>query len=907
MTTRFLNDPARVLLRERDSATGSYPTIARTGDPDRTGVYNVKFDDTDTVVFYTYDQSGVSTSRYANYPELLTVSDKHLVSRSPTGSIQAQAVIRAGLGDHLVKFYNPGESITPFVEQDLFEQDIREISFINALTGTDPNVLPGFSSPLKSKTILRFDITATRDHFFTTNPPRNDGVTPGGPFNGITNTGFGYFNFTSKEWQDIGVTDPATGGSLNFDVAVERQNQANVFDNIVSGTNLWCQQFVAPDQVQAATQPLRRVNTNLKEVGKPTSVCQAPAANRYHATASQTLSIGDYIKHPFLLERAVVHFEGIRAERATLWDATDQTAERYLDEYVVFLYRQRNSNAARDSALDVSGSERYIIASASMCFYNAEIKEENGVNPLPENFTPLHSPAFSYNFGQTQKSPPFNFQVSVFEDSVTLSMVPATVGPMYGGVFRITASNQAVGDSLTENAFVHNYWPGSTSIKSFLSSSFTGRDGVEAAFGSSTYNQLYSQNVSRTQDNLPIENFDHRAFAFYGKGLPTGAGYSNDTPVPTSTSPYLLLPGDNIVLGIDALNSLRDKQPPSSVTGSFLKILNNYRSTLTLYGSLLKDGVEFHDTLNQPLTSDAIHEDLHSNNPVLDQFEIEPIEAYAGSYIDQVIIGDITDSDPSSTRRVVGSVAEGTAGLTGSISRMRSFTSENEIFYDSVTPNLGNYIIKAGGIRVFSTGIGVKNTGYLGEKGYAITPGTGLSDDLGEKSRRFVESGSFRLPRVFDDNPSRILNDDAELIVTKKVLTWTLGTLTGDNLRDVLFRRGQRVSISGFGSDLLGHAIVSGSQGFRYGLYNNNPVKTQIAYRYNKFGQFRDMLEQRPYTAYFANAIRLTKIGGRTEGAIEINFISGSEVIKPVLAASSSNISIFATSSHPYSDGNSTN
>ena len=905
MTTRFLNDPARVLIRERDSATGSYPTIARTGDPDRTGVYNVKFDDTDTVIFYTYDQSGESTSRYANYPELLTVSSKHLVSRNPTGSIQAQAVIRAGLGDNLVKIYNPGQSITPFVEEDLFEQDIREDGPINALTGTDPDVLPGFSSPLKSKTILRFDITATEQHIFTTNPPRNTGANPGGPLDGVTNTGFGYFNFTSKTWQDIGITDPATGGSLNFDVAVERQNQANVFDNIVSGTNLWCQQFVAPDQVQAATQPLRLVNTNLKDVGKPTSVCQAPAANRYHATSSQTLAIGDYIKHPFLLERAIVHFEGIRAERATLWSASDQTAERYLDEYVVFLYRQRNSNAIKDSASDVSGSERYIIASASMCFYNAEIKEENGVNPLPENFTPLHSPAFAYNFGQTQKSPPFNYQISIFEDSVTLPMVPATVGPMYGGVFRITASNQAVGDSLAENAFVHNYWPGSTSIKSFLSSSFTGREGVQASFGSTTYEQLYDQNVARTQNDLQIENFDYRAFAFYGEGLPEG--YSNDTVVPTKVSPYLLLPGDNLVLGIDALNSLRDKQPPSSVTGSLLKILPDYRATLTLYGSLLKDGVEFHDTLNQPLTSDAIHEDLHSNNPVLDQFEVEPIEAYAGSYIDQVIIGDITDTDPDNTRRVVGSVSAGTSGLTGSLSRVRSFASDNEIFYDSVTPSLGNYIIKAGGIRVFSTGIGVKNSGYLGEKGYAIVSGTGLSDDNGEKSRRFIESGSFRLPRIFDDNPSRILNDDAELIVTKKVLTWTIGTLSGENLRDALFRRGQRISISGFGTDLLGHAIVTGSQGFRYGLYNNRPVNTQIAYRYNKFGQFRDMLEQRPYTAYFANASRITKIGGRTEGAIEINFISGSEVISPVLSASSSNVSVFATSSRPYSDGNSTN
>jgi len=918
VTTRFLRDPARVLLREKDSATGSYPTIARTGDADRTGVYNVKFDDTDTVIFYTYEQSGEFSSRYSNYPELLPVSSKHLTTRSPTGSIQAQAVIRPGLGDSLAKFNNPGQSIAPFVEEDLFEQDIREAGPINALTGTDPNILPGFSSPLKSKTILRFDITAGEQHIFTTNPPRNTGANPSGPLNGITNTGFGYFNFTDKVWQDIGATDPATGASIGFDVAVERQNQANVFDNIVSGTNLWCQQFVAPDQVQAATQPLRLVNTNLKDVGKPTSVCQAPAANRYHATASQTLNISNHINHPFLLERAVVHFEGIRAERATLWSATNQTTERYLDEYVVFLYRQRNANAIRDSAPDVSGSERYIIASASMCFYNAEIKTENSVDPLPENFTPLHSPAFAYNFGQTKKTPPNNFQVSVFEDSVTLSMVPSTVGPMYGGVFRVTASNAAASDTLTQNAFVHNYWPGSTSIKSFLSASFTGRDGVFASFGSTTYEQLYDQNVKRTQNDLQIENFDHRAFAFYGEGLPEG--YSNDTPVPTSISPYLLLPGDNIVLGIDALNSLRDKQPPSSVTGSLLKILPNYRATLTLYGSLLKDGTEFHDTLNQPLTSDAIHEDLHSSNPVLDQYEIEPMEAYAGSYIDQVLVGDITDSDASTTRRVVGSVSGGTAGLTGSLSRLRSFATENEFFYDSITPNLVEYVIKAGGARlpravVEGSGGDVYSTEFLGEDGVTIATGDSWTKDYGQESRRFIESGSYRLPRLFDDNPSRVASDTAKLVVALGIDTgggpppeeWELAIMEGQNLRDALFKRGQRTSISHFTSSLLAHAIVTGSQGFRYGLYNNTPVNSQVSYRYNKFGQFRDMLEQRPFTVYFANPNRVAGEGGRTEGAVEINFTSGSEVITPLLSVSSSNLSVFATSSHPYSDGNSTN
>ena len=44
-------NPARILLQERDSATGSYPTIARTGDPDFMGQYTSTFDDTNTIIF----------------------------------------------------------------------------------------------------------------------------------------------------------------------------------------------------------------------------------------------------------------------------------------------------------------------------------------------------------------------------------------------------------------------------------------------------------------------------------------------------------------------------------------------------------------------------------------------------------------------------------------------------------------------------------------------------------------------------------------------------------------------------------------------------------------------------------------------------------------------------------------
>jgi len=47
----FLNIPARLILKERDNSTGSYPSVLRLGDKDRKGTYNLQFDDTYTINF----------------------------------------------------------------------------------------------------------------------------------------------------------------------------------------------------------------------------------------------------------------------------------------------------------------------------------------------------------------------------------------------------------------------------------------------------------------------------------------------------------------------------------------------------------------------------------------------------------------------------------------------------------------------------------------------------------------------------------------------------------------------------------------------------------------------------------------------------------------------------------------
>ena len=84
---------------------------------------------------------------------------------------------------------------------------------------------------------------------------------------------------------------------------------------------------------------------------------------------------------------------------------------------------------------------------------------------------------------------------------------------------------------------------------------------------------------------------------------------------------------------------------------------------VTLYGSMVKDGVEHLPSLNQDLSSNSIHEIIGAE-PVLDQFQIEPRSSYYGSYLDDIVTGSMailnpdgvtfTVYDQDNSRRVIG-------------------------------------------------------------------------------------------------------------------------------------------------------------------------------------------------------------------------------------------------------------
>ena len=141
-------------------------------------------------------------------------------------------------------------------------------------------------------------------------------------------------------------------------------------------------------------------------IGWPTSMFGAPNAPKYHAWDHETIKLSDFIDRPFLLKRVELKVP-VKARRrfgvnpyyysnsnpyggsggqlygaagptspaaAAEFDKTwnkQVTNKKDMDNYVFFLYRQRRVSRNKDTAEDFATSKRYLIASASVCFYNS--------------------------------------------------------------------------------------------------------------------------------------------------------------------------------------------------------------------------------------------------------------------------------------------------------------------------------------------------------------------------------------------------------------------------------------------------------------------------------------------------------------------------------------------------------
>jgi len=96
-------------------------------------------------------------------------------------------------------------------------------------------------------------------------------------------------------------------------------------------------------------------------------------------------------------------------------------------------------------------------------------------------------------------------------------------------------------------------------------------------------------------------------------------------------------------------------------------------------------------------------------------------------------------------------------------------------------------------------------------------------------------------------------------------------------------------------------------RGWKYGVHSGTPCFSKAYWRRGRFGQLRDMLEQRPFTKYYQSSERTTVPGfrqGAQPAVVEVRFVDPQTGLTvPPSSTRSSNLSLECTSSVPYLDG----
>lgn len=637
----------RLEIRQRDSRL-RLPTVARTGDS-RTGAANVFFDDRKSIAYR-------SSSVVVDYPSVLprfyspSIHNVTLNQSLFSGDLEVtRSISKSAIQDYLdvdIPSY-----VRPFNDHNRPENDPGSDSDSFFLTGSSTvDVGEGFSQPLKSKTQIKLSFRV--DHktkMFE------------------ASSSIYYFNPKVGRWQyptssltggQLDIADPYGDASNYRIIEVDRGFNAFGF-NVASGSSN------NRNPNYPGTDPL--IGSNLTKENEIKSIANSYSKSvqvdrRFSATSDETITIP--IQQPFLLEKAVFD---LPIEAGPGW---------FNDKTRCFIPLTDESPYAPDelnAAFDIGGpgltlalynqistgpnaNRRDLILSGTITHQfddTAEIVFSN---------TPDISASDSQwidNGGQVWQVTPQGFRAYGTPTAVVKpSSVSGSYFYFYTGSVKLNCAAEISNGVLARDTIcinqAYDFGSGgdSDSAKSALNLLFSSSQWKNER----PYTAFGGGNGFRERKIVSVNNFGRGCAGFVpsgrsilGKEYVTSQGSTDfyDNPFylyqgattltdiknaigsyddargvviassvmnksKSFTSPYLLLPGDKLVLAISKARPVFFSTLTSSpwTSGSIqhdIKLTTG-SINITLYGSLVANGSEFHDTLNQPLASDAIHE-----------------------------------------------------------------------------------------------------------------------------------------------------------------------------------------------------------------------------------------------------------------------------------------------------------
>ncbi len=917
----FRNILPRNEIRRQDRLAGRYPTIARSGDASRRGNNSIFFDDTNTIVF----RNNVDVS----FPTTFETGNQFLENDITSSIVVTSNITKFGV-EQFVRISPHTESLRAFNDSDLVIQDIKTSQFY--ITGSGiADVGTGFTSNLGSKTIIKIPLQITSQSVFRSSS--NDEIF--------------YYNWSQKRFEkrvfnitpvmNLNPGNDRPFGSyfgLTF-YASPLFNAFGVPQSDFYANNAGAFAFTVWD-ASAGT-----------EHDQPGSTILTSASNA--ATSSQLLDVSQYLHAPFLLEKAYLELPFSASEG---W-YNAPTAHSMLDGN----FQATSTQAAVGGPCVTFALLNQTAVNHREIILSGTIVPERDCTPWFE----LHQAGGGSGAGYTLRTlngfsayatPGFRVPSADFNGNAKLFMHAAQ---SHGTV------NENSPTGLVAGGFVSSY-PWGRGQNGIAGRSLFGGEFVIPSSGNALPHAMWY--------------------------LPSGTNVSGNVylynKVQNKYSPYLINPKDKLIAYLSVCHpAMKNDLNEETGVPTAWEVSSSYDGAgipegvgmLTLFGSFIKEGSEFHDTLNQRLETNEIHEVI-GNDPVLDQFDVVSNYELSGTVTDRFSVERMVQylsyahsmkiSSSNETQRIFSSYTDtpharwstqfqwSSSSLVSTLQK----TSKNtvllgdETFWDSriVNPaqiiryyNPSNLQLAAGDVElseaVGGAGIGGKYVLYTGtgsnyfigqsqlfdwvmtfpfEPKFSTVASTFASTLRGEYfTARFPGSSATFYQYIYPDFFSIEYGSGArttERRVASETDTPGGGTTQGVGLPEFIkffygFGDGRSQYDNGHvkfdnlepgGSGLRTRAVL---RGWKYGLYSGFPMQNRAVWRRDRYGQPRDMMEQRLDTKFYAESTLLGRRSGVFTSPISVKFVDSSGAITLPEYTNSSNLSHEATSSLPYFDG----
>ncbi len=565
--------------------------------------------------------------------------------------LDGNGAIFKGVADNNIRF-TPGEDLGPFTDSRI---NLGDSLFYQE--GTPSSVYPGFSSPLKSKTQITFELPVNSD--LTLRPSTTTG----------SHKTMAYYNFDEKKFESIGRGIPL----INYDYDAAGSALSNQLNDLMIG-------FTGASQINiGGTGSYDKID------GQPSSIYGFPIHPKFHATGSQTYEMTNKLTSPFLVEKISVEFKAKFNHKSptSTFDPIDDPGA----VHTFFVLNQKSSagifetndfysyrsTVPKDFVNPIKLLPNYLTSSIP-----STIQLSQNGNPVTVNTT-----REMLGYGQIFVSSKFDLQANSerrreLNVSGTMIMGLSNDEIEASGSF-ILNFESAVSSRLdpeskkSQPVVPFTLGSGMSAVDYFTAPKFSGN-----ALGSEEYSS--GRNIKSVYSSPSFENSSTLFNSESVKAI--------DVKNRKFTNPYFLFPGDKLIFGWQ----------PSQAAGMIGPTLGYPRVyfpeqtfKITLYGSLVKDNKEFHDTLNQPLTSKAVHESIHHLNPVLDQFEVETPTEYVGTYQDDFFPGKNKNLNPITRLglAVTSSVSQSLeVGDSYAFQRNVTLFNRDLTYFDSYLPSL---------------------------------------------------------------------------------------------------------------------------------------------------------------------------------------------------------------------------